>query len=44
MKPEEALKILESVTSNIQLSRKDHFVVLEALKVLESLVTKNKEN
>lgn len=40
MTEKEALKILDSVTANIPLNRKDTFLVVEALKVLNALVEK----
>jgi hypothetical protein len=38
MTPEQALKILEDVTSEITMSRKNHMAVLQALQVLNKLV------
>lgn len=34
MTPEQAIKILEQATAVLQLSRKDHEIILQALKVL----------
>jgi hypothetical protein len=46
--PQQALKVLESVTENIQLGRKDHLLVINALQILnqliESLVEKGEDN
>lgn len=36
--PQQALKILESATEHVQLGRKDHLLVINALKVLDDLV------
>jgi len=44
MTPEQALKILEDVTSEINMTRKNHMAVLQALQVLKSMVELNKKD
>lgn len=42
MTPEAALKILENATALLNLPRKEHLVILDALKVLSDTLTAKK--
>ena len=39
MQPEQAIKLLDQVAANVQLSRADHVAVQQAVTVLQELIT-----
>lgn len=43
MTPQQAIEILDKVTSNVQLNRQEHTTVVQALQVLQGLIPKAKK-
>lgn len=44
MTPEEAIKILDNIAAQAQLSRRDHEIVVQAIQIINDLIKKTKND